>query len=201
MTGYVRHLTPETDQVSGQIINLPFNISRKLDFEKKVSLKHEDLVYNIPPACFITSGSNVKVVLPPGTLPDAVVKGGPSNPIYFTTGRQGTNSITMRTMFTDNDDDGEADSSNVISVTQANQSRAAQKRAANQNRARAQAIARGSIESLHVGFDCMSAIFQHLKLIDVMRYVVDVRLNVTVSCMASFFNLYLMFFELVYIIY
>ena len=190
-----RLLTSEGDGgVTGQVVNLPASISKKLDITTTLIIRHNHLLYNIPPHCMVPSGRSVRVILPAGTLPDVLMRNNARslNPISFTSGKIGTNSVTMASMLDDDDDDdsGNDSADDMITVTQAppstgSSSRGRKKRYSrpalspprsneNSNDSTSVAVVAGnkgpcSFQSLHAGFDCMSEIFKRLKLLDLMR--------------------------------
>jgi hypothetical protein len=70
-----------TSQVSGQLITLPAHITTKLNLQKPLNLKLNGQNYNIPPNCFISTADGVKVLLPPGSLPENTAKAGSASPL------------------------------------------------------------------------------------------------------------------------
>ena len=91
----LHRLRKHRDEVTGQVINIPTDMARKLNTKKTLSLRYNGLTYSIPPSCFKTQGSCLKLVLPPNTLPQYVCKGGSQTPVSFSSGKPGLNILTM----------------------------------------------------------------------------------------------------------
>ena len=223
----VRKLTPEVDQVSGQVINLPLSVSRKMLLNQKLHLKYNGLMYNIPTTCFLMTGSNLRIVLPEGTLPETAFTAAPGNAMSFSCGKPGSNQVTMTNLFMEDDADTDDESEPIVvtaldddgdeqvddapaaaatTSTAAGRGKNVSKRgrkrkqpgrppraaqssppappapalpsarfitgastAGESRRGRKRKATASNIQTLNAGFDSLTAIFQHLKTLDLMR--------------------------------
>ena len=111
-------LTPQQDHVSGQMIVFPKQITTRLDLSRKIVIRYEGLLYNIPSSCFVNFERGFKIVLPPGTLPHEACSGGRANPMTFSCSEKDGNVVTMRRLFSEDNDENAAHNE-VITIEKA----------------------------------------------------------------------------------
>ena len=171
------------DQISGQLITLPPHVTNKLNLTKPLNLKLNGQTYNIPPKCFIATNEGVKVLLPPGSLPDNIAKGGPTSPLAMSASNNnsgGSQQLSVRPMVEPGTTDTKnASSSGVVDLTEDEKALSSQRSKSPGKRRSKLRVPQSEchFRKLHAGFDCMIHIFQYLGTTDLLRYV---ELNLTV---------------------
>ena len=98
------------------MIVFPKQITQRFDLTRKIVIRYDGLLYNIPPTCFINFERGFKIVLPPGTLPHEACSGGKANPMTFSCSDKDGNVVTMRRLFSEEHDDCGATSNEVITI-------------------------------------------------------------------------------------
>lgn len=169
------------NQISGQLITLPPHVTTKLNLQKPLNLKLNGQTFHIPPNCFIATSDGVKVLLPPGSLPDNVAKGGASNPLAISTSKPaGSQQLDVRSMV---NGDTASNKDSVVDLTsdsqlpnsQANEQDKNKDKDKSDKRSQRKTVKTGMdknlchFRKLHAGFDCMVHIFRLLTVPDLLR--------------------------------
>ena len=58
------------NQIAGQLLSLPPGLALKLSMRENLTLRVHGKTFIVPPSCFVSTQDGVKVLLPPGSLPE-----------------------------------------------------------------------------------------------------------------------------------
>lgn len=155
------HVIPPSSvpkEVSGQVLTLPGGIMHKLDLNKNIALKVNGTKYMVPPSCMMSTPDGVRVYLPPGYLPDKMSQG-PSKPLGIRVGpiSDSTQNLSVSSI------------ANAEAATAVNPEASGTSRRVSSKRLREVKNRVCHFHVLHVGFDCMLAIFEYLDLPNLLR--------------------------------
>lgn len=139
---------------SGQMLTLPSTVLKVLDLDKRIMLSVNGSSIEIGSENFKCSGDNVRIYLPPGTLPNSHVASGAGKPLNIHVDRLNPDCqvLTLRDNNTSTTDEVSSVSSSARNAAMLPQD--------------------CHFLKLQLGFDCMLEVFKYLSLVDLFRYVI-----------------------------
>lgn len=152
-----------SNQVTGQLLTLPPSVLNHLDLKQPLALRVDDKMLMIPPNCFISSGSSIKVFLPPGTLPKNLFQE-PSQPVNFNFQSKQNQQVLNFSI-------GSPAKKKRSNITDETENSEEAERAARLSKKQLKMLTpeKCHFQKLHTGYDCMIKIFKYLKISDLLR--------------------------------
>ena len=136
--------------VTGQLLTLPPSLAVKVNLSQSLQIRVLDQKLLVPPTCFLSTSAGIKVILPPGALPEEMVHPGGSKPL----------SLTFQ-----EESDKSPQTLNLAALESLRPDEAVSSATTSQKDRKPVC----HFKKLHVGYESLFFIFKHLKLIDLLR--------------------------------